>query len=259
MLASLTDYLSVGSKLTGSQKIRVLTEAWAADHVFCPACGGALVGLRANLPVADFECDGCRQQYELKSKAGRFGRKVVDGAYDTMMQRLSDESAPNLLLLSYEKTSFKPLGFVAIPRRFFRPVAIEKRKPLSDSARRAGWVGCNILLGEIPMAGRITYIHDEAMRPKAKVMQEWRVADDIAQARPEVKGWLLDVMLCVDSIGKPEFTLDDVYRFEMHLAARHPGNGFVRDKIRQQLQRLRDIGYLHFAGRGHYRLANAAE
>lgn len=85
MLASLTDYLSVGSKLTGSQKIRLLTEAWVADHVFCPACGGVLVGFRVNLPVADFECDSCRQQYELKSKAGRFGRKVVDGAYDTMV------------------------------------------------------------------------------------------------------------------------------------------------------------------------------
>ncbi|MDP2226489.1 MAG: DpnI domain-containing protein [Moraxellaceae bacterium] len=259
MLSLLSDHLPSGSSLKGSQKVRVMSEAWAAKHVFCPACGRELHSLKANQPVADFECGQCRRQYELKSKAGLFGKKIVDGAYATMMQRLSDESAPNLLLLSYEKTSFKPLGFFAIPSRFFRPVAIEKRKPLSDSARRAGWVGCNILLGEIPLAGRITYIQHQSMRPKAQVMEEWRMADDIAQARLETKGWLLDVMLCVDSIGKPAFTLADVYRFETHLAARHPGNNFVRDKIRQQLQRLRDIGYLHFTGRGHYRLAHAAE
>ena len=34
----------------------------------------------------------------------------------------------------------------------------------------------------------------------------------------------------------------------------HPDNRHVRDKIRQQLQVLRDHGYLEFVSRGSYRL-----
>lgn len=256
MLSSLTEYLPIDSTLKSSQKVRVMTEAWTARNIFCPACGHSLSPLKANLPVADLECTSCAQQYELKSKAGAFGKKIVDGAYATMMQRLNDDNAPNLLLLSYQKASFSPIGFFAIPSRFFRPISIEKRKPLAETARRAGWIGCNILLTEIPLAGRITYIHEHIKRPKLQIMDEWRIATDIAHAKPDAKGWLLDVMLCVDALRKPDFSLADIYAFEENLSQRHPDNHFVRDKIRQQLQKLRDIGYLEFTTRGNYRLSN---
>ncbi|MCC7268444.1 MAG: hypothetical protein IT546_14060, partial [Caulobacteraceae bacterium] len=48
--------------------------------------------------------------------------------------------------------------------------------------------------------------------------------------------------------------LADVYAFEDRLARLYPGNRNVRPKIRQQLQVLRDQGYLDFVGRGLYRL-----
>jgi len=203
-------------------------------------------------------CDNCKQQYELKSKAGTLGKKIADGAYTTMMQRLNEDSAPNLLLLSYEKTSFNPISFFAIPSCFFRPISIEKRKPLANTARRAGWVGCNILLNEIPLAGRIAFIQNQMLRSKAQIIKDWRMATDIAQAKPEAKGWLLDVMLCVDALRKPEFSLTELYAFEARLTERHPDNSFVKDKIRQQLQRLRDIGYLEFIQRGRYRVIQAS-
>ena len=62
-------------------------------------------------------------------------------------------------------------------------------------------------------------------------------------------------MKCVEQIGRDAFTLDDVYAFENELARVYPGNRNVRPKIRQQLQVLRDRGYLTFVGRGRYRLA----
>ena len=40
------------------------------------------------------------------------------------------------------------------------------------------------------------------------------------------------------------FTTADVYAFERELERLHPGNRHVRDKIRQQLQVLRDMGLL---------------
>jgi type II restriction enzyme len=69
------------------------------------------------------------------------------------------------------------------------------------------------------------------------------------------RGWLIEVMRCVEALGRAAFTLDDVYGFEAELAALYPGNRNVRPKIRQQLQVLRDQGYLQFLGRGRYRLA----
>ena len=61
-------------------------------------------------------------------------------------------------------------------------------------------------------------------------------------------------MKCVESLGTREFTLEEVYAFERVLGELYPGNQNVRPKIRQQLQYLRDRGFLEFVSRGHYRL-----
>ena len=45
----------------------------------------------------------------------------------------------------------------------------------------------------------------------------------------------------VSSFGKRTFTLSEVYGYEAHFIALHPDNHRVREKIRQQLQVLRDL------------------
>ena len=45
--------------------------------------------------------------------------------------------------------------------------------------------------------------------------------------------------------------------FEERLSRLYPGNHNVRPKIRQQLQVLRDRGWLEFVGRGRYRVQGA--
>lgn len=72
--------------------------------------------------------------------------------------------------------------------------------------------------------------------------------------KTELKGWILDVMSCIDKLNKSEFTLQDVYNFENILSQKHPENKHIKDKIRQQLQFLRDKGYLRFLGNGKYQL-----
>jgi type II restriction enzyme len=59
-------------------------------------------------------------------------------------------------------------------------------------------------------------------------------------------------------IGKQEFRLDDVYAYETKLSQLYPNNRHVRQKIRQQLQVLRDQGFLDFMARGYYRLRATA-
>ena len=61
------------------------------------------------------------------------------------------------------------------------------------------------------------------------------------------------MLKCVERIATDEFTIEQVYAFEGELASRHPENKFVRDKIRQQLQFLRDKGFIVFLSRGRYR------
>jgi hypothetical protein len=50
------------------------------------------------------------------------------------------------------------------------------------------------------------------------------------------------------------YTTTDVYAFESELEKLHPYNRHVKDKIRQQLQVLRDAGLLLHIGRGCWRL-----
>jgi type II restriction enzyme len=61
-------------------------------------------------------------------------------------------------------------------------------------------------------------------------------------------------MMCVDKLGRKDFTLDEVYTFENELSKKYPDNRHIKDKIRQQLQVLRDKGYLEFTSRGNYHL-----
>jgi type II restriction enzyme len=64
----------------------------------------------------------------------------------------------------------------------------------------------------------------------------------------------LDVLNVVRGLGKAEFNLAEVYAHEASLARMHPDNRHVRDKIRQQLQVLRDLGFIEFLGAGQYRV-----
>jgi hypothetical protein len=50
------------------------------------------------------------------------------------------------------------------------------------------------------------------------------------------------------------FTTAEVYAFTRELEKLHPDNRRVKDKIRQQLQVLRDAGLLIHIGRGEWKL-----
>jgi type II restriction enzyme len=238
-----------------SQNARVWTESWVSHQLFCPSCGAPSISrFTNNRPVADFECTSCREEYELKSQKGPFGAKVVDGAYGTMMQRLSASNNPNLLLMNYDLKLLAVTDLMVVPKQFFIPDIIEERKPLAVTARRAGWIGCNILLGQVPQVGKIFLVRGGQLVPKDAVLYQWRSTLFLRDESVAARGWLIDVMKCVELIGRPKFTLDDVYAFEGRLSQLYPGNNNVRPKIRQQLQVLRDQGFLEFVGRGSYRL-----
>ena len=216
-----------------SQKIRVLTEQWVDSQIYCPNCGHIDIDkYKNNQPVADFFCSNCEEDYELKSKKDAVGAKIVDGAYRTMLERLQDSNNPNFFLLNYNLKNLEVVNFLVIPKHFFIPDIIEKRKPLSPNARRAGWVGCNILLQSIPQTGKIFFVENYKVKPKEKVLANWKRTLFLREEKEiSAKGWLLDVMNCVERLAKKEFSLDEVYVFENLLGKKHPDNKHIKDKI----------------------------
>jgi type II restriction enzyme len=240
---------------SGSQKARVWTEGWVLRQMYCPSCGERpLTDYTNNKPVADFYCGLCSEDYELKSTKGKFGKKITDGAYATMMARLQSETVPSLMLLRYTMSDKMVQDLSVIPKQFFVTDLIERRKPLAETARRAGWVGCNILIDKVPKAGRISLVKNRIPQPKDRVLDKWAKTRFLRGKTLDKKGWVLDVLNCVEHIGQTDFTLGDVYKFENYLSELHPENNNVKPKIRQQLQVLRDAGILEFVRRGEYRV-----
>ncbi len=172
-----------------------------------------------------------------------------------MIERITSEAAPSFFFLQYDKEYMVRNLFVT-PAHYFTPEIIAKRPPLKPTARRAGWVGCSILTKAIPASGRIYYVRDDQVRPTEEVCEQYHRTAFLSGRNLEQRGWLIDVMTCVERLQKPEFTLQEMYAFEAQLAQLHPDNHNVRPKIRQQLQFLRDAGYLTFASRGCYKLTH---
>jgi predicted Rdx family selenoprotein len=179
---------------------------------------------------------------------------VLDGAFRTKCERLSANNNPSLFLLNYDIKQHTVTNFFIVPKHFFIREVIAERKPLSATARRAGWIGSHILLDQIPQAGKIYVVRDGLPIPKELVLGEWQRSLFLRDQSLEARGWLIEVMKCVEAIGKSEFEIDDVYAFEGRLSGLYPNNRHVKQKIRQQLQVLRDRGYLDFVSRGYYRL-----
>jgi type II restriction enzyme len=240
---------------SGSQSARFWTEQWVGEQVFCPNCGHVRVSrFKANKPVADFFCMSCNEEYELKSQKAKFGAKVVDGAFRTMSARLAQSNNPNLFLLNYDAAKLEVINLFVVPKHFFVQELIEERPPLAPTARRAGWVGCNIRLDRVPSVGKIFIVRDRRIEDRDAVLAQWQQTLFLREQSLDARGWLIEVMRCVEAIGQREFELDDVYAFEAHLSGVYPNNRHIREKIRQQLQVLRDRGYLDFVQRGSYRL-----
>ena len=115
-------------------------------------------------------------------------------------------------------------------------------------------LGCNILLSQVPETGKVFVVKDRQVLPRDQVLAKWQSTLFLRDTRPDARGWLIDVMKCVEAIGRRDFTLEDVYAYEARLQAIYPNNNNVRPKIRQQIQVLRDRGFLTFEGRGRYAL-----
>ncbi len=248
------DTISPTKYHNASQIVRIKTEAWVANNMYCPRCGNLHINhFENNRPVADFYCPKCKNQFELKSKTGSLNQKINDGAYTTMIERITSNTNPDFFFMNYSKESQCVKDFILIPKHFFIPDIIEKRKPLAETARRAGWVGCNILIGKIPQQGRIEIIKNGKINNVNTVLYQVNKGKLLETADLKARGWIMDILNCVNKTPSGNFSLSDLYLFTDYLSMKHPKNNNIQAKIRQQLQLLRDLGFIEFLSRGQYR------
>jgi type II restriction enzyme len=239
---------------SASQITRKITEAWAGTNLFCVAYESpSLIPEAANAEAVDFKCAACNAVYQLKALKSWSEQRVPDAGYNAMMRALRSDSIPNLLVMQYTP-DWVVNNLLLIPSFFFSPAAIQKRKPLSPNARRAGWVGCNILLSKIANDGKIRIVTQGTPLTPDIVRMRYDQVRPLSQVATNTRGWMLDVLRIIREIGRTRFTLSDVYAFECTLSDIYPRNKNVRPKIRQQLQVLRDLGYIRFEGQGQYLL-----
>jgi len=236
----------------GSQIARVISEDWCRRELYCAACSSErLSSSKANTPAIDFVCPECDQCFQLKSFKTWNQKKVPDAAYDSMLRAIRSDRVPNLLVMQYS-SDWLVKNLVLVPRFFFSESVIEKRPPLGPKARRAGWVGCNILLDRIPRDGKIPVVANGSTVAEQQVREEFSRIRKLAEVPPAVRGWTLDVLTAIRKLAKARFSLHDLYELEPYLQNIHPQNRNVRAKIRQQLQVLRDLGLIEFRSPGNY-------
>jgi hypothetical protein len=141
----------------------------------------------------------------------------------------------------------------------FSESAVIKRPPLSATARRAGWVGCNIALNRVPAEARIAIVTDSSETPASEVREKFRRVKPLKDISVAQRGWTLDVLNIVRCLTEekrqragalqdasrhsrviaprasvldcggpsplsdgPEFTTAEVYAFTRELEKLHP-------------------------------------
>ena len=78
-------------------------------------------------------------------------------------------------------------------------------------ARRAGWIGCNILLTGIPESGKIYIVRNGEPIEKGKVLERFSHVRQLSLENLNKRGWMVDVLKCVEQMPDQKFTLQELY------------------------------------------------
>jgi hypothetical protein len=97
---------------------------------------------------------------------------------------------------------------------------------------------------------RVTTLREAAIEAPPRVRLQRRQLTRLVES---FSGWLQLTMEGISRMQSDTFTMSEVFAACAPLAAsRFPDNRHVREKLRQQMQRLRDLGLVLFLGSGRY-------
>ena len=233
------------------QVIKVLTETWTANNIFCPVCWSALDNHKTDKPINDLFCIDCSNDFELKASKWKFTKKLAAGSYQKAIDSI--EAKPMHLFVLKYSDDFTITNFLVIPKYFFTKQVIIKRPNALKS--RPNYFMSDIDFSSIPESWKIHYINNWTYKTRTEILKEWQRVRFLDKEKQESKWWIFDIMKCIEKLEKDEFVLQEIYAFESDLKILHPENKNIKAKIRQQLQFLRDKWYLEFLEkRGNYKI-----
>lgn len=252
MKSKLLNY-KVSNYKSKSQIARVVTETWGSNNLFCPICGNKrLMPHKNNHKVSDFYCNKCKEEFQLKSSSKKFGKQLIGSDYYTFSTKLKNNEQPNLFLLNYNLDDNVVNNLVFIPKVFITFNNVIKRPPLKSNAKRAGWTGYNLRLDLIPEEGKIVIIADKDIKSTKKIISKVQNINNSYNGYKTQSEWNIAMLKLIKKMDT-EFTLSDMYKYENRLSNKFPNNNNIKDKIRQQLQILRDNGIIYFIDKGSYK------
>ena len=258
-----------------SPKLTWLEPGHPASDYSCPACGFWYQLKSQKSRIGDSITDGAYaammnairhdelpsfyfMQYEIVPSLAGAGEGGPDaaGPDEGRGEKTIKSPRPNPLPAESrgEGMLWRVRNLLLVPHFAFPPSAIIKRKPTTPKGRSKPWVGCNFNLSRIPAEARIPVVTESRICSAAEVREKFKRVKPLKEISVTQRGWTLDVLNATRRLGKPEFTTADAYAFTQELEQLHPDNRHVKDKIRQQLQVLRDAGLLLHIGRGEWRL-----
>jgi type II restriction enzyme len=133
-----------------------------------------------------------------------------------MMNAIHHDETPNFYFMQYELATWRVRNLLLVPSFAFPPSTIIKRKPLSPTARRAGWVGCNIALSRIPIEARIAVVRESRALPDSEVRAQFHRVKPLSEISVAQRGWTLDVLNAIRRLGKTAFTTADPAMRDLH-------------------------------------------
>lgn len=133
-------------------------EYYIMNNIKCIRCNESnFEKCKTNEQSKDLICISCNQKFQIKAKSSTQKQvnniktknlfKTLGGEYSTTLKHI-DEQIDYLIIL-YEKLSYKIISILYINHENINSKCIIPRKPLSITARRAGWQGCHIIFDNI--------------------------------------------------------------------------------------------------------------
>ncbi len=90
-----------------------------------------------------------------------------------MIEKIRNGDVPNFFYLNYDLKTYSVNNLLIIPKHYFTENIILKRLPIPETARRTGWIGCNIDVSSIPSSGKLYLISNRQVVDKNVVISNF--------------------------------------------------------------------------------------
>lgn len=144
---------------TAKQQLGDKGEAAVCKHIDCPRCNRPrhLAKLPTNFQCADLICKFCGYLAQVKTvtlKGDDLPTRVLGAAWKPQHEQIMADIYHGLYIVGYSNSG-KLVRIDYIPEHVLRttPEVFEPRKPLSSTAKRAGWRGFIYNLTKVPAIG----------------------------------------------------------------------------------------------------------